>query len=111
MSAADALESAQRAITVRAWQTNRARAAELAGLAADWRRSGVLTAEGRARARAVAHSIRGSAGTFGYPDASLAAEELEATLDAVAADGSPNLVEALVDRIHAALAREPGRED
>jgi HPt (histidine-containing phosphotransfer) domain-containing protein len=47
---------------------------------------GTLTEETRLTARAAAHSLAGSAGTFGFPHASRLGRDLEALLDTVDAD-------------------------
>ncbi len=110
MSTADALESAFHAQAQKAWRSNRARADELTRLTVEWRNAGVCPPEQRARARAVAHSLRGSAGTFGHPEVSLAAERLEETLASVTDSRVPEGLEALIDRIRVALTFEPRRD-
>jgi chemotaxis protein histidine kinase CheA len=107
MSSADAMTAAYEAIARKAWDKNRARAAELSSLLADWTPMDPLASEGLERARAVAHSLRGSAGTFGHNDASRAAEELETLLGGPAQDGDVGMAAALMVRIHTALASEP----
>lgn len=110
MSSADALESVLQAQAMKAWRSNQARAEELTVLMAEWRSTGVFTAEQCARGRALAHSLRGSAGTFGHPEVSLAAERLEEALASVKNLQVPEGVEALIDRIRAALTYEPRRD-
>ena len=94
-----------RTLANRAWETNRGRAAELAALVAEWRRTGALAAEQRERGRAVAHSLRGSAGTFGHDVAADAADDLERLL--VAGKTSVDVVSELVARIEADLSCAP----
>ena len=106
MSSSDLLGSAFQALAHRAWDTNRARAAELAGLLADWQQAGELSAEHHERARVVAHSLRGSAGTFGHAPASDAAAELQELLSATATP-QIDVVSGLVERIEAALEQAP----
>lgn len=107
MSSAEAMTSAYEAIARKAWDKNRARAAELSRLIAEWTPADPPTSEGQERARAVAHSLRGSAGTFGHDDASRAAEELETLLGRPAQTGDFDAFAPLMARIHAALASEP----
>ncbi len=106
MSSADAMAAAYEAIARKAWDKNRARAAELSTLL-EWTPAGPPTNEGLQRARAVAHSLRGSAGTFGHDEASRAAEDLETLLGRPAQDCKFDTFAALMVRIHAALASEP----
>ena len=105
-SSADAMNTAYRTLAHRAWDTNRARAAELAALVSAWGRAGVLAAEQRERGRSIAHSLRGSAGTFGHEAAADAAEELEELL---IGDAQPqlDLVADLVAQIDFALTEPP----
>lgn len=110
MSNADALESVLQAQVMKAWRSNQARAEELAGLMAEWRSTGVCTTEQCARGRALAHSLRGSAGTFGHPEVSLAAERLEEALASVKDFQVPEGVGALIDRIRVALTQAPRRD-
>lgn len=109
MNSADPMTTAYAALARRAWDTNRGRAAELTALVADWRRAGVLTAAQQEHGRAVAHSLRGSAGTFGHEAAADAAGELQ---ELFIADLRPGLDVAaeLVDRIDRALAEPPRLE-
>ncbi len=107
MSPTDAMNTAYQALAQRAWDTNRTRAGELAALVTAWGRTGVLAAEQRERGRSIAHSLRGSAGTFGHDDAADAADELERILASTAADPSRDTVEKLVVRIEAALSQAP----
>ncbi len=106
-SSADAMNTAYRTLAHRAWDTNRARAAELAALVSAWCRAGVLAAEQRERGRSIAHSLRGSAGTFGHDDAADAADELERILASESGNPSLDVVEDLVARIEAALTQAP----
>ena len=69
----------------RARVTNLARAEVIAD-ALDRLRGGVLTEDGRSTARRAAHSLVGSAGTFGFGEASQLGRALEALLDE--ADGA-----------------------
>ncbi len=107
MSNADALESVIQAQALKAWRSNRARADELSRILGESRITGVFTADQRARGRALAHSLRGSAGTFGHPEVSVAAERLEEALASIKDLQVPEGVDALVDRIRVALTREP----
>jgi HPt (histidine-containing phosphotransfer) domain-containing protein len=77
---------------------------------AEWRSTGVCTAEQSARARSLAHSLRGSAGTFGHPEVSLAAERLEEALASVKDFRVPEGVEGLIDRIRVVLTQAPRRD-
>lgn len=73
---ADAAGTALRHLSSRARRSNLARVAQLEAAlhgAADGR----LDADGRREAAEVAHQVRGSAGTFGYPRASDLAGRLE----------------------------------
>lgn len=110
MSTADALESVLHAQALKAWRSNQARAEELSRIMAESRSTGVFTADQCARGRALTHSLRGSAGTFGHPEVSLAAERLEEALASVKDLQVPEGVDALIDRIRAALIREPKRD-
>lgn len=110
MSTADALEAVLHAQALKAWRSNQARAKELSQLMADSRITGVFTAEQCARGRALAHSLHGSAGTFGHPEVSLAAERLQEALASVKDLRVPEGVEALIDQIQVALTREPRRD-
>lgn len=94
------------ALTQRAWATNRGRATELVALVAHWRQHGEVSAERRRRVRELAHSLRGSAGTFGHAAAAAAAGQLEDVLDA---SGEPPVqqVAVLVAQIEDDLSREP----
>lgn len=107
MSTAEAMNTAYRTLAQRAWDTNRARATELVALVAEWGRTGILASEQRERGRSVAHSLRGSAGTFGHDDAADAADELEQLLAAAAGDPSLGAVQNLVARIEEALSQAP----
>ena len=107
MGSADAMNTAYRTLAHRAWDTNRARAAELAALVAEWGRSGVVAAEQREHGRSIAHSLRGSAGTFGHDGAADAADELERILASESGDLPLDVVESLVARIEAALTDAP----
>ena len=107
MSPTDAMNTAYQALAQRAWDTNRTRAAELAALVTAWGRTGVLAAEQRERGRSIAHSLRGSAGTFGHDDAADAADELERILASESGDLPLDVVESLVARIEAALTDAP----
>lgn len=110
VSTADALEPAFHAQALKAWRSNQLRSEELTRLTVEWRKTGVCTAEQCARGRALAHSLRGSAGTFGHPEVSIAAERLEETLASVKDLQVPENVDALVDRIRVALTHEPRRD-
>ncbi|HMR21031.1 MAG TPA: Hpt domain-containing protein [Micropruina sp.] len=99
------MDAVYRTLANRAWETNRGRAAELAELVAEWDRTGALAAERREHGRALAHSLRGSAGTFGHDAAADAADELERLL--VAGEVSVEVVGELVARIEADLSRAP----
>lgn len=107
MSSPDAMNAAFQKLALRAWDTNRARASELSALVVEWGRAGVLLAEHRERGRSVAHTLRGSAGTFGHQDAADAADELEQILAGTAGEASLDVVEPLVARIETALTRSP----
>ena len=98
--------AAYAALARRAWDTNRARASELNALLTQWRSLGELTAEQLERVRSVAHSLRGSAGTFGHDRAAEAAEELEELLLTEPAP-SLDVVAGLVERVDLGLAEEP----
>jgi len=104
------LENAFQALAMRAWTSNRARAATLADLVAQCPQAGLLTGEQREQARAIAHSLRGSAGTFGHDAAASAAGELQ---DLLAGGGpaSVDVVAALVSRIEAHLTEPPQLDD
>lgn len=106
MSSPDAMAGAYQALAQRAWDTNRARLKELTAVLDAWRGAGVLGAEERDRGRSVAHSLRGSAGTFGHHQAAEAADELQKLL---LAGATPRLddVTALVERIDRGLAEPP----
>ena len=80
MSPSDAIVDAYQRLAQRAWDTNRARAGELIALLDGWRRGGAFSAEEWERGRWVAHSLRGSAGTFGHNEAADAAAHLEELL-------------------------------
>jgi diguanylate cyclase (GGDEF)-like protein len=72
--------------------------------------SGRLDADLQARAAREAHMLAGSAGTFGFLDASAAARELEHALEGPEAppeDTFPHLAD-LVGRLRADLENEPG---
>ena len=107
MDPAEAMNTAYRSLAQRAWDTNRARATELAALVIEWSSTGVLASEQRERGRSVAHSLRGSAGTFGHDVAADAADELEQILASTSGDPSLNVVENLVARIEEALSQAP----
>lgn len=107
MTASDAFELAFRALTLKAWTANQARAAELSRLATEWSRTGSCPADQREHGRELAHSLRGSAGTFGHPEACIAAERLEESLESITDERVPEGAQALIDQIHAALTREP----
>lgn len=107
MSATESMMTAYEAIARKAWDTNRARAAELSNLIAEWSRTGACTPAQREHARAVAHSLRGSAGTFGHEVASRAAGELETLLAAPGRDGESGVVGVLLARIDAGLVSGP----
>lgn len=102
----DAMVSAYVAIARRAWATNRGRADELERLVEGWRSSGGLFAAERGRLRELAHSLHGSAGTFGHPEVAAAAAALEGVL---MADASPPIddVSRLVAQIALGLADPP----
>ena len=102
--------AAYRTLARRAWSTNLRRADELSAIVAAWADSGVLTSERRRRGSEVAHSLRGSAGTFGHAVASEAAGELEHLLSGPPEAPSLERVAALVRRIGEALAEEPELE-
>lgn len=106
MSPSDAILGAYHRLAQRAWDTNRARAGELIALLDRWRRGGALSAEERERGRLVAHSLRGSAGTFGHNEAADAAKRLEEMLVGTA---QPRLdvVAELIARIDRALGKPP----
>lgn len=106
MSPADAVTGAYQRLAQRAWETNRARAGELTALLNQWRRGGALSAEQLERGRSVAHSLRGSAGTFGHDEAADAAEHLEQLL---VGNPQPRLDAAadLIARIDRALGKPP----
>jgi len=105
MSASDLLDAYQ-ALARRAWDTNRARSVELSAVLAEWQQSGTLADDQRERARVVAHSLRGSAGTFGHAEAAESAGELQELLSA---EGAPSIdvVASLVGRIETALEQDP----
>ena len=107
MSSPDAMNDAFQALARRAWESNRARAAELNDVLARWRGAGELTDEQRERGRAVAHSLRGSAGTFGHDRAADLATELEELLVATAEEPELAVVQGLIEQIDAALAAAP----
>ena len=107
----DALAAAYRALARSAWDANLARATELAALLAAWHDAGRLTDEQRQRAKAVAHGLRGSAGTFGHERASAAAGELEGMLASAPAAGPPDAALSLMRQIHDALAQKPELDD
>ena len=102
----EAMASAYAAIAQRAWATNRARAAELDQVVAGWRSSGTLSSPERGRLRELAHTLHGSAGTFGHRQVAEAAAALEALL---ASDPQPALeaVSQAVARISLGLADPP----
>jgi len=102
----EVMADAYRALAQRAWTSNRARAEQLIAWLGDWRSAGMLAAEGREHGRAVVHSLRGSAGTFGHEAAADAAEELEELL---IGDAQPqlDLVADLVAQIDFALTEPP----
>jgi len=91
----DAVTDAYAALTERAWVSNRSRADELSSLVGQWRATGAIPADGRQHARDIAHSLRGSAGTFGHHRAAEAAESLEQLL----VDGHPVHLDAVADLI------------
>lgn len=107
MSSVESMGAAHRALAERAWDSNRTRAAELTVLVDDWRRSGRWTPDQRERARSVAHSLRGSAATFGHEHASDVAEQLEELLASAPHEARLDTVVDLVERIDEALAQEP----
>lgn len=102
----DAIAEVYQRLAQRAWDANRDRVGELTAVLAEWRRRGELSAGGLNRGRAVAHSLRGSAGTFGHDEAAEAAEDLEELLVGPA---EPRLDVAadLVARINRALEEPP----
>ncbi|MFT4294928.1 MAG: Hpt domain-containing protein [Micropruina sp.] len=107
----EVMNNAYQALAQRAWDSNRVRAGELAALVTDWRRTGVMDADQRERGRSVAHSLRGSAGTFGHDGAAVAAEELEHLLASGSGTVPPlDVVENLVERIDRELALAPQLE-
>lgn len=108
MSSADAMNAVYQALAQRAWDTNRTRAAELAAMVTEWGRAGVLAPEQREHGRSVAHSLRGSAGTFGHDGAAGAADELERMLASTSDDPALSVIENLVARIEEALSQAPG---
>lgn len=90
------------------WHANRpvylARVALLAAAAAALQ-AGRLNAEGRAEAADEAHKVAGAAGTFGFPEASAIARQIEdmlraeGPLPAAEGDRLAGLAEALRDRL------------
>ena len=109
MSAGDAVADAYAALARRAWVRNRARADELTHLIEEWRTTAALPDERRERVRELAHSLRGSAGTFGHDHAAQAAEALEELL---VSGGPPRLdtVADMVAMIHLGLVEPPAPE-
>ena len=106
MNPGEAVTSAYAALAQRAWMSNRARAAELTRLVDSWQTAGGLPHEGREQVREIAHSLRGSAGTFGHDRAAEAAQALELLL---VTEHAPQLavVADLVAQIHVGLADPP----
>lgn len=106
MTASDAIAEVYQKLAQRAWDVNRVRVGELAAVLAEWRRRGELSISGLNRGRAVAHSLRGSAATFGHDEAAEAAEDLEELL---VGQAQPQLEVAadLVARIDRALKGPP----
>ncbi len=106
MTSPEVMADAYRALAQRAWIANRARAEQLIAWLGNWRSAGMLAADGREHGRAVVHSLRGSAGTFGHEAAADAAEELEELL---LGDAQPRLdvVADLVAQIDLALTEPP----
>lgn len=107
MSSAESMTTTYAALAWKAWDTNRARAAELKSLITEWDRTGACTTEQRQHAGAIAHSLRGSAGTFGHVEASRAAEELVTLLAPPRQDDEPGQLVVLMARIDEGLASEP----
>lgn len=64
-------------IVTNAWHANQERANQLLLISQCWLAAGHLAAEERHAASDLAHSLKGSAGIFGHPDAARAALELE----------------------------------
>lgn len=102
----DPMAVAYASLAGRAWRSNRGRAAELAAMVEEWRRAGPPSTERWERMRELAHSLRGSTGTFGHDAAADAAEELEELL---IDDARPQLgvVVDLVTQIEQALTEPP----
>ena len=101
---------AYRAVTLRAWHSNRARVAELSTVVSAWRHARVLTPESRRRMRDLAHALHGSAGTFGHGAASAAADELERLLAGTDTEVTLDHVAGLVGRIEESLGEQPDSE-
>ncbi|HET9126854.1 MAG TPA: Hpt domain-containing protein [Propionibacteriaceae bacterium] len=102
----EAMAGAYAAIAQRAWTTNRTRAAELDQLVQGWRSTGALSSPERGRLRELAHTLHGSAGTFGHGEVAAAAAALEGLLTG---DPHPELeaVSQVVARISHGLADPP----
>lgn len=97
-----------RMIAAQAKITNEQRVHELM-VALDRWSAGTLTEIERSRAADVAHKIAGSAGTFGYREASETARELEQWLaDETPKSGQPMI---WIEQLQAGLAVEPAAFD
>ncbi len=107
MTADDLFEATYRALARKAWHTNSGRVAELQSLAEELRRTGTWTPERQERGRELAHSIRGSAGTFGQEAVSFAAGELESRLGTSVPAASAGDVAVLVARVADAIGPAP----
>jgi HPt (histidine-containing phosphotransfer) domain-containing protein len=109
VSAEEFAGDAFRRLVDRAWNRNRERAATLAAIVEEWQRSGGVNPETRDQARAVAHTVVGSAGTLGHPRGAAVAAQLESDLiDADAAGPVPDRAVELVRRLNQELALPPG---
>lgn len=68
------------AINLRAWETNRLRAAQLVEIVSGLRDIGQLSTEERDRATSLTHQLIGSAGTFGHEAVTELARRIEVLL-------------------------------
>lgn len=107
---ADGFGESFRALRLNAWDRNVERARALRRFSDTWRATGMVGGEDLRGAIAVAHSLRGSAGTFGDDEASQAALAIEQLLHRAAVDaGCPVSLDDRVSDLEASLRHRPER--
>jgi HPt (histidine-containing phosphotransfer) domain-containing protein len=88
---------------------NLARVVRLTALL-DSSEAGTLDEAGRREAENLAHQVVGSAGTFGFPSASVEAVSIEDHFASLGEEpGDPGNVRAILERLRAEFADRPGR--